>query len=247
MSRSSSDVEETVKEPLRYLSKEEAVAMEAELLGEYRYGQQQLMEIWGHACAIAITKAFPLGSLEKRQATVLVICGPGQNGCIGMACARHLRMFDYIPTVYSPKRSTMALHQDFRVQCERTDIAFLSFLPNEVQLINNAYNLVVDAILGLEKEPSSEAEPYGSILSSLRHVSIPIVSVDVPSGWEEEEVNTDRFNPTVLISLMAPKKCAASFSGTHYLVGRLLPYDIQRKYDLNPQEYAGTDCLIELE
>lgn len=38
------------------LSNEEAAALEAELLGEYRFGPQQLMEIWGHACAIAITK-----------------------------------------------------------------------------------------------------------------------------------------------------------------------------------------------
>lgn len=67
------------------------------------------------------------------------------------------------------------------------------------------------------------------------------------SGWEEEVSNCDNFSPTILISLMAPKKCAASFSGTHYLVGRLLPYDIQRKYDLNPQDYSGTDCLVELE
>uniref|UniRef100_A0A8C7MIV2 NADH dehydrogenase [ubiquinone] 1 alpha subcomplex subunit 13 n=1 Tax=Oncorhynchus kisutch TaxID=8019 RepID=A0A8C7MIV2_ONCKI len=235
--------EELLHKRFGFLCNEEAAALEAELLGEYRFGPQQLMEIWGHACAIAITKAFPLSSL-KRHPTVLVICGPSQNGCIGLACARHLRMFDYMPTVYYPKRSTLALHRDFTVQCEKTDIPFLSFLPAEVQLINDAYNLVVDAILGPETEPSDISEPYSSILLTLRHIRIPIASVDIPSGWDE--ANVDCINPTVLISLMAPKKCAVGFSGTHYLVGRILPYDIQRKYELNAPEYHGTDCLVEL-
>ncbi|KAM6948184.1 yjeF N-terminal domain-containing 3-like [Aplochiton taeniatus] len=220
--------------------------MEAELLEEYRFGQQQLMEIWGHACAIAIAKAFPLNSLEKRQPTVLVICGPNQNGCIGLACARYLRMFDYSPTVYYPKRSPLALHHDFRVQCERTDIPFLSYLPAEVQLINDAYNLVVDAIFGLETNLSTVEEPFSSVLLSLRQVRIPIASVDIPSGWKEEEANDDCLNPAVLISIMVPKKCAAGFSGTHFLVGRVLPYDIQRKYQLNLPQFHGTDYLVEL-
>lgn len=37
-------------------SKGEAAAIETELLRDYRFGQQQLIEIWGQACAIAITK-----------------------------------------------------------------------------------------------------------------------------------------------------------------------------------------------
>lgn len=37
-------------------SKGEAAAIETELLRDYRFGQQQLIEIWGQACALAITK-----------------------------------------------------------------------------------------------------------------------------------------------------------------------------------------------
>lgn len=37
-------------------SKEEASAIETELLRDYKFGQQQLIEIWGQACAVAITK-----------------------------------------------------------------------------------------------------------------------------------------------------------------------------------------------
>lgn len=39
-----------------FYSKTEVANVETELLRDYRFGQQQLIEIWGHACAIAITK-----------------------------------------------------------------------------------------------------------------------------------------------------------------------------------------------
>ncbi|XP_031418783.1 yjeF N-terminal domain-containing 3-like isoform X2 [Clupea harengus] len=237
---------EELGEALRYLSKEEAVAMETELLTDYRFGLQQLTEIWGHACAIAVAKAFPLGSLGKRQPTVLVVCGPEQNGCVGLSCARYLRLFDYLPTVFYPKRSQQAVQQAFTVQCEKMDIPFLSYLPAEVQLINDAYKLVVDAVMGVQVELDSLGEPFTSILATLRNISTPIVSLDIPSGWQGCSSDTDRINPAVLISLMAPKTCSLSFQGTHFLAGRFLPYDLQKKYELCLPAFPGTDCIVQL-
>ncbi|XP_062844234.1 yjeF N-terminal domain-containing 3-like [Trichomycterus rosablanca] len=231
---------------LRYLSKEEAVSMETELLGDYRFGQQQLMEILGQACAVAITKAFPLSTLSKKQPTILVVCGPDWNGCVGLVCARYLRVFEYIPTVFYPKRTPNSPYLDFAVQCEKMDIPFLSYLPTEVQLINDAYNLVVDALLGPETGLEAAKELFPSILLTLQGVKIPITSLDIPSGWDPDESNTDGISPVVLISLMAPKTCALSFSGTHFLAGRFLPYDIQKKYDLNLPKFPSTDCITEL-
>lgn len=246
MNHSSSEKEPETIEPLRYLSKIEMAAIENELVKDYRFGQQQLIEIWGHASALAITKAYPLSSLTKKQPTVLVICGPDQNGSIGLVCARHLRIFEYEPTIFYPKRSSHSLHQDFTVQCEKMDIPFLSYLPTEVQLINDAYNLVIDAILGPETDLKDVKEPYSGILVTLKQVKIPIASVDLPSGWEVDEANKDGITPEVLISLTVPKKCATSFSGKHFLAGRFLPYDMQKKYELNLPEFPGTECLIEL-
>uniref|UniRef100_A0A8C3PRG8 Uncharacterized protein n=1 Tax=Calidris pygmaea TaxID=425635 RepID=A0A8C3PRG8_9CHAR len=46
----------------------EAEAMEKELLEDYRFGRQQLIEIWGHACAMAITKVrWPVGLGTPRR------------------------------------------------------------------------------------------------------------------------------------------------------------------------------------
>ncbi|XP_024909559.1 yjeF N-terminal domain-containing protein 3-like [Cynoglossus semilaevis] len=153
---------------------------------------------------------------------------------------------EYEPIIYHPKRSSQSVHQDFTVQCEKMDIPFLSYLPTEVQLINDAYNLVIDAMLGPESDPTNVKEPRPGILCSLKQVKIPIASVDVPSGWDVEEPSQDGIHPEVLISLTAPKKCSMSFSGKHFLAGRFLPYDIQKKYELNLPDYPGTDCVIEL-
>lgn len=237
---------ETV-EPLTFLGKREAEALERELLEDYRFGRQQLIEILGHACAMAVTKAFPLSSLPKKQPTVLVICGPEQNGAIGLVCARHLRIYNYEPTIFYPKRSQNSLYQDFTTQCEKMDIPYLSYLPTEVQLINDAYNMVVDAILGLECAVGEVKEPYCSILTTLKLIRIPIISLDVPSGWDAEAGNSDGINPEVLISLAAPKKCATLFLGKHhFLAGRFLPYDLQKKFELNLPEYPGAECVIPL-
>uniref|UniRef100_A0A674H0Y4 ApoA-I-binding protein 2 n=2 Tax=Taeniopygia guttata TaxID=59729 RepID=A0A674H0Y4_TAEGU len=229
-------------------SRAEAEAMEKELLEDYRFGRQQLIEIWGHACAVAVTKAFPLPSLPRRQPTLLVACGPAQNGAIGLVCARHLRSFDYEPTIFYPKRSPDPLHRDFTTQCEKMDIPFLSYLPTEVQLINDAYNAVVDAVLGAEgTEGTAGTEPCAAILATLRLVRIPIVSLDVPSGWAAGPGGSGDISPDVLVSLAAPKEVARRFQGRrHFLAGRFVPEELQRKFGISPREYPGSDCVVAL-
>ncbi|NWH78093.1 YJEN3 protein, partial [Piaya cayana] len=196
---------------------------------------------------ISSWQAFPLPSLPRKQPTVLVACGPAQNGAIGLVCARHLRVFDYEPTIFYPKRSPDPLYRDFTTQCEKMDIPFLSYLPTEVQLINDAYNAVVDAVLGAEGEAGEGREPCAAILATLKHVRIPIVSLDVPSGWDAEAGGSGGISPDVLVSLSAPKLCAQRFLGRlHFVAGRFLPYDVQKKFELNPPEYPGTECVVAL-
>uniref|UniRef100_A0A8D0B3N4 YjeF N-terminal domain-containing protein n=1 Tax=Salvator merianae TaxID=96440 RepID=A0A8D0B3N4_SALMN len=89
---------------------------------------------------------------------------------------------EYEPTIFYPKRSSNPLYRDFTTQCEKMDIPFLSYLPTEVQLISDAYNLVIDALLGVEDSPSDPSEPYYTILATLKHIRVPLISLDVPSG-----------------------------------------------------------------
>ncbi|NXX30907.1 YJEN3 protein, partial [Nicator chloris] len=191
-------------------------------------------------------QAFPLPSLPRKQPTVLVACGPAQTGAIGLVCARHLRSFDYQPTIFYPVRSADPLHRDFTTQCEKMDIPFLSYLPTEVQLIDDAYNAVVDAVLGAEV--AAGTEPCAATLATLRHVRVPIVSLDVPSGWAGAQAGgSGDIRPAVLVSLAAPKEVTRRFQGRwHFLAGRFVPEELRRKFGIGGPPYPGSDCVVAL-
>ncbi|XP_069796407.1 NAD(P)H-hydrate epimerase [Narcine bancroftii] len=228
---------------LKYLGQEEAQCIDQELFTEYRFSVDQLMELAGLSCATAIAKAYPLTSLRKEKPTVLVVCGPGNNGGDGLVCARHLQLFGYQPTVSYPKPSSKPLFQSLVTQCRKMDIPFLTEFPSEPPLIDELYNLVVDAIFGFSFK-GQVREPFASILSTLEGVSIPIASVDIPSGWDVEQGNPQGIQPDLLISLTAPKKAAAHFRGRyHYLGGRFVPPALDSKYGLNLPPYPGTECV----
>lgn len=113
---------------------------------------------------------------------------------------------EYQPSIFYPARSADALHRDLTTQCEKMDIPFLSFLPTEVRcahpapalarpsvatdtvsppqvrLIDDAYGLVVDAVLGPGVRLAEAGGPCARALATLKRLSIPLVSLDVPSG-----------------------------------------------------------------
>ncbi|NWS78843.1 NNRE epimerase, partial [Crotophaga sulcirostris] len=184
---------------------EEAQAIDQELFTHYQFSVDQLMELAGLSCATAIAKvgtgggrggqgparppaslcaphqAYPPSSFTTSQPTVLVVCGPGNNGGDGLVCARHLKMFGYEPTVYYPKRPNKPLFEGLTTQCQKMDIPFLPEFPAEAALIDELYGLVVDAIFGFSFK-GAVREPFGSILSTLERVTVPIASIDIPSG-----------------------------------------------------------------
>ncbi|XP_073495594.1 NAD(P)H-hydrate epimerase [Phyllobates terribilis] len=231
---------------LKYLSQAEAQAVDEELFNEYKFSVDQLMELAGLSCATAIAKAYPVSTFTSGLPTVLVICGPGNNGGDGLVCARHLKLFGYLPAVYYPKRPNKALFENLTTQCQKMDIPFLSEFPEEAEVIDVAYNLVIDAIFGFSFK-GAVREPFGSILNTLRRITIPIASVDIPSGWDVEKGNPDGLQPDMLISLTAPKQSAVHFSGRyHYLGGRFVPVALQKKYNLSLPDYPDTDCVRRL-
>ncbi|CAN7979797.1 unnamed protein product, partial [Ixodes pacificus] len=79
-------------EKLNYVSQEEAIKIDQELFSEYAYSVDQLMELAGLSVATAVAKSYPRGPMPK-GGTVLVCCGPGNNGGDGLVCARHLKLF----------------------------------------------------------------------------------------------------------------------------------------------------------
>ncbi|XP_006861660.1 PREDICTED: NAD(P)H-hydrate epimerase [Chrysochloris asiatica] len=232
---------------VKYLSQEEAQAVDQELFNEYQFSVDQLMELAGLSCATAIAKAYPPTSMSRSPPTVLIICGPGNNGGDGLVCARHLKLFGYQPTIYYPKRPNKPLFTALVTQCQKMDIPFLGEMPLEPMQIDELYELVVDAIFGFSFK-GDVREPFRSILKVLSGITVPIASIDIPSGWDVEKGNSEGLQPDLLISLTAPKKSAAQFTGRyHYLGGRFVPPALEKKYQLNLPSYPDTECVYRLQ
>jgi NAD(P)H-hydrate epimerase len=185
----------------------------------------------------------------KKYGRCLVIAGGGNNGGDGLVCARHLKLFGYQPWIVYPKRTDKELYKNLVRQCEKMDIEILDRMP---LILNNELNfdLIVDAIFGFGFSGDIR-QPFGDILQQLKQLetSMPIVSIDVPSGWNVENgpTNDQCLQPECVISLTAPKLCMKHFQGKyHFLGGRFLPRALQEKYQIQLPQYSSSDQVVQI-
>jgi len=121
-------------------------------------------------------------------------------------------------------------------------------------------DVILDAVFGFSFKPPVRA-PFDEVLPLLKKSKLPIVSVDIPSGWDVEsgrpsdplpgvsgtgEKKVDALDPEVLISLTAPKEGVRGYRGRHFLGGRFVPKSLDEKFGLNLPDYPGTDLIVEL-
>lgn len=102
---------------------------------------------------------------------------------------------------------------------------------------------------GFSFKPPTRA-PFDVVLNSLAQTEVPILSVDIPSGWDVEAGNVHGgFTPNALISLTAPKVGVAEFveaGGAHFLGGRFISGQMDLKYGLNLPRYYGTSQCVDI-
>jgi NAD(P)H-hydrate epimerase len=91
----------------------------------------------------------------------------------------------------------------------------------------DSHDVILDAIFGFSFKPPVRA-PFDEALPLLSSSRLPIVSVDIPSGWDVEKGNAEGVGllPNVLISLTAPKEGVKDFRGRHFLGGRFVPKQV---------------------
>lgn len=70
------------------------------------------------------------------------------------------------------------------------DSALLVLQADEV---DEVYNLVIDAIFGFSFK-GAVREPFTAILSTLKKISAPIASIDIPSGQESNPNHLQNLN-----------------------------------------------------
>lgn len=205
------------------------------------------MELAGLSCAHAIAKEFKFDALNDNN-KVLIIAGPGNNGGDGLVCARHLSLMNFEPSIFYPKPVDKPLFNNLVQQCQLMGIKFIKDCPTDENVANN--RLIVDGLFGFSFKPPVR-ENFRGIMDILLRTKVPIVSIDIPSGWDVEAGNSsgnsaEFIQPTMLISLTAPKKCAKFFTGTHYLGGRFVPKALENKYELDLPSYPGTESCLKI-
>ncbi|EKM49606.1 uncharacterized protein PHACADRAFT_265146 [Phanerochaete carnosa HHB-10118-sp] len=231
---------------IRYLTAKLAQQIDEELMSATgAFSLDQLMELAGLACAQAVSTCYK----KETHPRVLVCCGPGNQGGDGLVAARHLGMFGYNPTVWYPKPGSKVIYQHLQTQCRNMHIPILA--PSaDVSPLRDALarsDVVLDAIFGFSFKPPVRA-PFDDALKLITDSKLPIVSVDIPSGWDVEKGNEADvgLNPDVLISLTAPKEGARKFQGRHFLGGRFVTKAMAEKFNLDLPEYPGFDQIVQL-
>ncbi|KAJ1750856.1 hypothetical protein LPJ78_003143 [Coemansia sp. RSA 989] len=195
-----------------FLGQKAAQQVDVDLVSKFGFKIDQLMELAGLSVAEAI-------AAEYKPASVLLCIGPGNNGGDGLVAARHLAQFGFSPSLFYPRQSDK--YQSLLSQCH----AFRIPLVQDLDAAILKSDLIVDAIFGFSFKGSPRA-PFDKALDSLRMSDKPIVSVDIPSGWDVENGDSQgpAISPDMLVSLTAPKLCARFFKGRfHYLGGRFIP------------------------
>lgn len=236
---------------MRYVSAQEAAAIDALLLGDtYRFSLDQLMELAGLACAQAMLECYP----PDHFTSALVMCGPGNQGGDGLVAARHLHQFGYKVQVWCPRRKQGELFDRLQTQLKALNVPFVSTGD-----LGDAYeqcDVVLDCIFGFSF--SGEARgPYKDALEmlknkshnelELRRKSPPIVSIDLPSGWDVNKGNIhNTFTPEVLLSLTVPKLGALHFPHTHFLGGRFVPDELERTWNLSIPMFTGASQIVDI-
>jgi len=138
----------------------------------------QLMQNAGTAAARVVAEALARG---ERQARVVVLCGPGNNGGDGMVVARRLAEWGHQVAAYTfrrdeplPSRPLVVRHRD-----DENLTALRRMLADAT--------VVVDALLGTGRARPIKGD-LAAILDLLREVasSRAVVALDLPSGVDAD-------------------------------------------------------------
>jgi NAD(P)H-hydrate epimerase len=138
-------------------------------------------------------------SIIKKDRSVVVVSGPGNNGGDGLAIARLLKACDYEVEVIYTRANTYS--NDFLLQFDKlkrcnVPIFELTELNEEGTKKLMQADIIIDAIfgIGLNRVPQGL---YSSVITCINNCNKFVVSVDVPSGIGESTL------PSTLHSIKA--------------------------------------------
>lgn len=104
------------------------------------------------------------------------------------------------PDIYYPKRTDKPLYNNLVKQCTLMDIPFLDACPDVIT--STKYRLIADGLFGFSFKPPVR-ETFKDVMALMSETELPIVSIDIPSGWNVENgpEGENSIKPKMLISL----------------------------------------------
>ena len=221
------------KNEVPFINAEISQKIDQELMGNYCYSIDQLMEIAGLTVAKVVNKEFVKG----KKCKIITLCGPGNNGGDGLVASRFLKEFGNEVDILYPKRNTKnELYKRLVTQCENYGINLLEKTHEtieEYEKLFDKYDYIIDALFGFSFKGEIR-QPFKTIIDAMKKFENKIISVDIPSGFDINNGNIfNTFVPKGLISLTLPKLCSKTFTGEHFLGGRFVPKKLFEQFNLN--------------
>jgi len=164
-----------------------------------------LMENAGTAVARFIERQYP----DVKR--ILVLCGKGNNGGDGLVAARVL-------ATDATREITIALLSNeselkeapaaemVRLRSSAPQAAVLTLSPEATPNFAN-FDLIIDAIVGTGFKPPLKGLA-AEIRDRLAGLVVPVVAVDLPSGWDADSVeqkSPEAFRASAVVTFTAPK------------------------------------------
>lgn len=242
------------------LNAAKAAALDKLLMSpEYGYTLEQLMELAGLSCALAINQQYGYSDSSKR---ILIIAGPGNNGGDGLVCARHLKTMGWNPTVYYPNAEVNYTKNPFYGNLVQTleamyDIPVIKKViePKVFDGYTYGFDKVVDAIFGFSFKPPMKEGVYSEIIRTLvkNQGKFTLISVDSPSGWDVDKGPVDidasvKLNPDMLISLTYPKNCSRFIKkeARHLCGGNFVSKKVAKTFDMKKLNYEVNSMVVDI-
>lgn len=228
-------------ERMPYLTGEEMREVDRAMIADYRIELIQMMENAGFVLALLARERFMGG--DPTTASVLALCGSGNNGGGGLVAARRLHSWG----------------ADVRVLTTRPAETFLGVPEHQIDIVQRMgvpcthageptilgdYDVVLDAIIGygLSGPPRDQAARLIGLCNDLGQ---PVLSLDTPSGIDVTtgEAEGVAVQATATLTLAVPKigltrAAAAEFVGELYVGDIGVPPELYRgsglAYDVGP-------------
>ena len=191
---------------MRVLTAEQMRAVDQRAIDEIGIPGLVLMENAAVGVAEALGRSFP------HAETVVILCGPGNNGGDGLALARHLEARGYRFAVFLVTGKS-GVEGDAAAQLgmlERSGIDVVTLGPDDdtdgaLRACQRA-DLVVDALFG-----TGLSRPLGGhfleLVRGVEALGVPLLAVDVPSGIDgsRPEPPGEHLSARVTVTFAAPK------------------------------------------